>query len=90
MSEKITNWDKPAQDALNRMRDAAEGNHGCYLTRGMIQNLSLTFIGSLWSEPRPSDICESCKHPAHAEQCRWSHYGVGCACGYEPRHGVDD
>lgn len=48
-------WDFHAQKALGRMRRAHRRGSGCYLTREMIENLSITEIGSLWSEANPLD-----------------------------------
>lgn len=42
-----------AQDALNRMARAANRGTGCYLTFEMIQSLSLTIIGEMWSQDDP-------------------------------------
>lgn len=46
-------WDSLAQDALNRMRKAADRGTGCHLTAGMIASLNLTKIGQYWSEEDP-------------------------------------
>jgi hypothetical protein len=48
-------WDEAAQDALNRMRRAADRGTGCHLTAEMIASLHLTKIGQYWCEPDPRD-----------------------------------
>jgi hypothetical protein len=42
-----------AQEALNRMARADQRGTGCHLTADMIQSLSLTTIGAIWSEEDP-------------------------------------
>jgi hypothetical protein len=44
-----------AQDALNRMSRAHQRRTGCHLTAEMIQSLSLTTIGAMWSEEDPRE-----------------------------------
>lgn len=41
------------QDALNRMRRAAERDTGCHLTADMIHALSVTAIGEMWWQDDP-------------------------------------
>lgn len=45
----------PAQDALNRMRKAAERGTGCHLTAEMIRSLAVTQIGAIWAEEDPRE-----------------------------------
>ncbi len=42
-----------AHDAFNRMRQASESGTGCRLTAEMIQALSVSIIGQMWSEDDP-------------------------------------
>lgn len=42
-----------AQDALNRMRRAADRGTGCHLTAAMIESLGLTSIGEMWEQADP-------------------------------------
>lgn len=42
-----------AQDALNRMARAYQRGTGCHLTADMIQALSLTVVGEMWSGVDP-------------------------------------
>lgn len=44
-----------AQDALNRMKRAHDRRTGCHLSADMIEALSVTFLGQIWSEPDPRD-----------------------------------
>jgi hypothetical protein len=46
-------WDAEAQRALDRMKRAHARGFGCYLTAEMVQNLGLTSIGEIWSQPNP-------------------------------------
>lgn len=43
-----------AQDALDRMRQAAKRGTGCHFTAEMIRQLELTSIGEMWSQDRPT------------------------------------
>ena len=52
-------WSDPTQDALNRMKRASERGTGCHLTAEMIQNMKVTIIGDLWSQPDPRDVAPS-------------------------------
>lgn len=45
-----------AHDALNRMKRASDRGTGCYLTAEMIERLSVTFMGELWSSPDPRKV----------------------------------
>jgi hypothetical protein len=54
---------KVANAALNRMRRACERGTGCRLTAEMIQHLSLSTIGDIWSEPDPEDENEQAEQP---------------------------
>lgn len=40
-------------DALNRMRRAYERGTGCHLTAEMIQSMSVSIFGQMWSEEDP-------------------------------------
>jgi hypothetical protein len=42
-----------AQDALNRLRKAAERGTGCYLTPEMVAGLATTHLAETWSEQDP-------------------------------------
>ena len=53
--EAVFAYQNAAQDALNRMRRAAERGTGCHLTADMIAALEVTVVGSLWDEPDPRD-----------------------------------
>jgi hypothetical protein len=42
-----------AHDAFNRMKRAHDRKTGCHLTAQMIEALSITFLGEVWSSPDP-------------------------------------
>lgn len=51
--KRQSDWDGPAQNALNKMARAEKRGTGCHLTAEEIRSLAITFIGEVWMEPDP-------------------------------------
>jgi hypothetical protein len=57
-----------AHDALNRIQRAHERGTGCYLTAEMVEALSLTYLGEIWSEPDPRKVSKAFElQPVHGQ-----------------------
>lgn len=55
MSRDFNDFGNETQDALNRMKRAAQRGTGCHLTAEMIRELSVGLLGEIWSAPDPRD-----------------------------------
>lgn len=54
-TEGDSEWDTMANEALDRMQRAHSRGTGCRLTREMIIGLSVSLIGSIWTQERKKE-----------------------------------